>query len=201
MTERDHLTKTFLFLAIMTYYLGGYLAINWFTTQRGIGFQLALPFEKNLPFYPALIFAYMLIFGFLVFTYLYVNNLAFFKKIVWAFVICLTIHFTFFLLFPVEYTLRPTIDPELGWAYRIVHFYYWLDHPYNNFPSLHISNAFLIAFALNRYRRGLGWILHPLAILVAISVVLVKQHYIADVVAGFAVGLGVYALIFHRKSA
>lgn len=187
MTQTERLTKTLLFLMVMAYYLGGYFLLNYLTSYREHHFQLALPFEDKLPFYPALIGGYILIFGFLAFTYIYVEDLAYFKKIVRVFLICLTIHFAIFLLLPVEYRLRPEVDPTLGWAYRTVHFYYWLDRPYNCFPSMHISNAFLVAFLLDRYRKGFGWILHPLAATVAVSVVLVKQHYIADVVAGFIV--------------
>lgn len=187
MTQRDRFIKTLFFFEVMAYYLGGYFLINLLTARRDLVFHIALPFEKDLPFLPALIFAYLLIFGFLAFTYIFVDDLSFFKKIVRAFLLCITIHFAIFLLFPVEYALRPDVDPNQGWAYQIVHFFYWLDLPYNCFPSMHISNAFLVAFALQRYRPGLGWIFFPLAALVAISVVLVKQHYIADVVAGFFV--------------
>jgi membrane-associated phospholipid phosphatase len=196
MTARERVSKNVLFFLISFYYLGGYLAINELTARRGQFYRLALPFEQELPFLPALIFAYLLEFVFMAFAYLAVDNLAFFRKMAAAFFLCVTLHFVVFLIFPVEYHLRPDIDPDRGWAYRIVSFYYWLDLPYNCFPSLHVSNVFLIAFIMDRYRRGLGWILHPLALLVAISVVLVKQHYVVDVVAGFFVGWFVYRQVF-----
>jgi membrane-associated phospholipid phosphatase len=107
-----------------------------------------------------------------------------------------TLHFVIFLVFPVEYHLRPDVDPERGWAYLLVDFYYWLDLPYNCFPSLHVSNVVLVSFFMERFKKGMGWFLHPLAALVAVSVVLVKQHYIADVVAGYFVGWFVYRQIF-----
>jgi membrane-associated phospholipid phosphatase len=78
-----------------------------------------------------------------------------------------------------------------------VDFYYWLDLPYNCFPSLHVSNVFLVSFFMQRFKKGMGWILFPLSTLVAVSVVLVKQHYIADVVAGIFVGWFVYRQVFN----
>ncbi len=201
MTLRERLIKNLLFVGIFVYYLGGYMLINWLTSFRVHFHYLDLPFEKDLPFLPALIFAYILHFAFISFTYVYVDDLEFFKKVIRAFFICVTFHFIVFAIFPVELNLRPEIDPTKGWAYQAVAFYYWLDLRYNCFPSMHISNAFLIAFILQRYRAGLGWIFQPLAVLIAISVVMVKQHYIVDVVAGFFVGWGVYWWVFRKKEA
>ena len=196
MTLRQRLAKNGLFLAILTYYLSGYLLLNEFTAGRSGYYRLDLGLERHLPFWPALIFGYLLVFGLLAFAYVAVDDLAFFRKIVQSMFLCTTIHFIVFLAFPVEYHLRPDVDPDLGWAYLLVDFYYWMDKPYNCFPSLHVSNAFLVAFFMQKYRRGLGWILHPMAVLVAISVVMVKQHYIADVAAGFFVGWFCYRQVF-----
>lgn len=192
MTVRDRLTKNLLFFIVLIYYLGGYFLIDEWTARRGGVHHLALPYEARLPLLPALIFAYLMVFGFLATSYLVVDDLPFFKKVVRAFLICITFHFIFFLIFPVEYNLRPVVDPDRGWAYYLVYFYYWLDPPYNCFPSMHISNSFLVSFILQRYRPGVGWVLFPLAILVAISVVLVRQHYIVDVISGFFVGWLIY---------
>lgn len=196
MSVRDRLTKNALFFFILVYYLGGYFLLNEATGRRAVIYHLDLPFEARLPLYPALIFAYLLEFFFMGLAYLMVDDLAFFKKIVLAVFVCVSLHFVIFLVFPVEYHLRPAVDPDRGWAYMLVSFYYWLDKPYNCFPSLHVSNVFLISFILQKFRPGMGIFLFPLSLLVAFSVVMVKQHYIADVVAGFFVGWFVYRQVF-----
>ncbi len=196
MSLRDRLTKTLLFLSITLYYLAGYFFINEWTSHRHRVFHLALPFEKNIPLLPALIFAYVMIYIFLAVPYLVIEDLDYFKKIVKSFFICVTLHFAIFLIFPVGYNLRPVVNPDQGWAYALVDFYYWLDLPYNSFPSMHISNAFLVAFFMRHHRPYWGWIMLPLAFLVAISVVLVKQHYIVDVVAGYLVGWSIFWRVF-----
>lgn len=200
MTVRERIRKNLLFGAIVAYYLGGYFLINELTASRIGLHQLALPFEKDLPFLPAFIFGYLLVFCFQAFGYLVVDDLPFFKKMIRSFFFCTNIHFLFFLVYPVVYTLRPEVDYHGGWIYKLVAFYYWLDLPYNCFPSMHISNVFLIAFFLDRYRPGWGRVLVPLAGLVAASVVLVKQHYIADVVAGLAVAYAVFRSVFGSKA-
>ncbi len=194
--DRVRLEKNLLFLVVLIYYLGGYYVLSEIAAKRTRVFHLSLPFEDQLPFYPALVFAYMLIFAIIAFVFLVVDDFLFFRKIARAFLICVTIHFIFFALFPVEYTLRPKVDPGQGWAYGLVAFYYWVDSPYNCCPSLHVSNAFLVSFILERYRPGWGWFFFPASVLIAISVVLVKQHYVVDVVLGFFVAWMVFRRVF-----
>jgi len=200
MTTRDRLLKTKEFLVIQAYYVGVYFIIAELTRFRTDIHHIAFPFEKNIPLLPALIFAYFMNFCVLAFAYVFVEDLAFFRKMVKAFFIGTTIHFIIFLAFPVEYNLRPVVNPDQGWAYFLVYFYYWMDPPYNCFPSMHVSNCFLVAFLMHRYRSWLSWILHPIAISVAVSVVLVKQHYVVDVVAGFLVAWGVNAWVFRKET-
>src|SRR5262249_40872373 len=128
------------------------------------------------------------------------DDLEFFKKVVGSVALCVSLHFLIFLVFPVEYRLRPEVNADQGWAYLLVDFYYWLDLPFNCFPSLHVSNVFLVSFFMQRFTKGMGWILFPLSTLVAFSVVLVKQHYVADVVAGFFMGWFVYRQVFGETS-
>lgn len=196
MTLRDRLTKNVLFFFVVITYLAGYFLVNEVTGMRSVVYRLDLPFERDIPLYPALIFAYILEFAYFGLAYLMIDDLGYFKKVAKAVLLCVSLHFVIFLVFPVEYLLRPEVDPGRGWAYLLVDFYYYIDRPYNCFPSLHVSNVFLVSFFMHRFRPGLGWILHPLALLVAISVVLVKQHYVVDVVAGFFVGWFVYRQVF-----
>lgn len=199
MNLRQRLIKNLLFFSILAYYLGGYFLINLFNRTRTVYFQLDLPHEAGIPFYPEFILGYMLLFGVIAYTYAGIQDLGFFKKTVKAFYISVTIHFIFFVLIPVEYHLRPMVDASLGGFYPVAHFYFWLDLPYNCFPSLHISNGFICAFILQRYRPGLGRIFFPLAALIAVSVVLVKQHYIVDVIGGLVVAYGVYWYVWRAE--
>ncbi|MBI4373452.1 MAG: phosphatase PAP2 family protein [Deltaproteobacteria bacterium] len=195
MTRRDRFTKGALFFSILIYYIGGYFLIGRLVSSRDDIHQLALPFEEKIPFVPGMIFAYILVFAFTASSYVAVDNLPFFKKIVKSFFLCVTIHFVFFLLFPVEYVLRPTLPYE-GWLNKFIVYYYWVDPVYNCFPSLHVSNVFLVTFLFERYRRGSRKFLLPWAILVAVSVVLVKQHYILDVISGIFVAWVGYRVVF-----
>jgi len=200
-SRSDRALKSLLFFSVLCYYLGGYFLINLYAQQRGVSYEVGIVQEQFIPFYPVFIFGYLTVFAVIALTYAGIQDIAYFKKTVKAFYLCVTIHFIIFLIWPVEFQLRPVIDPTQGWIYRAVHFYYWLDLPYNCFPSLHTSNAFLCAFLLQRYRPGLGWIFFPAALLIAFSVVVVKQHYVADVVSGAFVAYVVYRVIWRQADA
>ena len=171
----------------MIYYLGGYFLINTWASQRTDAYHLSLKADEMIPFVPVFILGYMMIFLILALTYLLVDELTYWKKIMRAFFFCVTLHFVIFAVFPVEYHLRTQADPQKGWLHFLVDFYYFVDLPFNNFPSLHVSNAFLCAFLMHRYRHFYAWIFYPMAILVAASVLLIKQHFIADVATGVLV--------------
>jgi 1-acyl-sn-glycerol-3-phosphate acyltransferase len=55
------------------------------------------------------------------------------------------------------------------------------------FPSLHVgASAYLCLFDLRRNRvRGLTWA--PIVVLIAISTIVLRYHYVADILAGFAI--------------
>jgi len=55
------------------------------------------------------------------------------------------------------------------------------------FPSLHVgASAYLCLFDLRRNRvRGLTWA--PIVLLIAISTIVLRYHYVADILAGFAI--------------
>ena len=54
------------------------------------------------------------------------------------------------------------------------------------FPSLHVAVAFLSAFAILKVDRFVGAFTLILAALIAVSTMMIKQHFFADVVFGFA---------------
>ena len=80
-------------------------------------------------------------------------------------------------------------DPGAGAFGALAAFVWRLDVPTNLFPSLHVSIAFLTAFAVGRERpRSRPWML-AWAALIAVSTLFVRQHYAIDVAGGIAIAL------------
>jgi membrane-associated phospholipid phosphatase len=93
--------------------------------------------------------------------------------------------YAIFLFFP---TVAPRPDEVGGsgfaaWGLR---FLYRADPPFNCFPSLHVAHTVVSAFACRRVHVRLGDLALVCALLVALSTLFTKQHYVVDVIAGAA---------------
>jgi membrane-associated phospholipid phosphatase len=74
--------------------------------------------------------------------------------------------------------------PNLSYAFMA-----WVQHvdpPGNVFPSLHVAHTTMLALLLLRDRPRLGLVALVMATLLALSTLTTKQHFIADVLAGYA---------------
>ena len=103
------------------------------------------------------------------------------------------------------FLLYPTIAPRpagvsgRGFVLWSLRFLYQADPPYNCFPSLHVAHSFVSAFACYPVNRRVGRAATLCAVLVGLSTVFAKQHYVLDVVAG-ALLAGVAYLVFLRRA-
>jgi membrane-associated phospholipid phosphatase len=104
-----------------------------------------------------------------------------------------------FYFFLQSVVIRPTLtgtDPLT----QMIRDVYASDNPYNDFPSLHTSLSTILAIHWWRVDKRIGI---PVAIWVALivaSTVFVKQHYLADVIAGLLLAFGA-AWVFLRTVA
>jgi membrane-associated phospholipid phosphatase len=70
-------------------------------------------------------------------------------------------------------------DTFMAWVQTI-------DPPGNVFPSLHVAHTSSLALFLHHENPRLGRLVIVLAFLLAVSTLTTKQHFVADVLAGFA---------------
>ncbi|MCC8156265.1 MAG: phosphoesterase [Oscillospiraceae bacterium] len=107
-----------------------------------------------------------------------------------------------FLLFPNGQTLRPAEMPRDNICTRLLAFLYAVDTNTNVLPSMHVvgcgaavCGVFHTKSPLRRWR----WVILPLALLISVSTLFVKQHSILDLLAGIAVTLPLYRFIYRKK--
>jgi membrane-associated phospholipid phosphatase len=84
-------------------------------------------------------------------------------------------------------TARPS-----DWAVSVV---YYLDPPYNLFPSAHLSIAATAALSVWKVARPSGAAIFVGVGLVAVSVCTIKQHFLVDVIGGLVLAALASALI------
>ena len=114
------------------------------------------------------------------------KNRATLERLSLALVITLAISYLFYGFFQTGMH-RPSLDGMNGWLVDLVTSVYGSDNPYNAFPSSHASITTVCLLALCQWRRirlpAIVW-----AFLIVASTVLVKQHYLADALAGIVLG-------------
>ncbi|HDS11405.1 MAG TPA: phosphatase PAP2 family protein [Candidatus Wirthbacteria bacterium] len=67
---------------------------------------------------------------------------------------------------------------------RLLRWHYSLNRPLTSFPSLHVSHSICLTYYLNKAFPKYKFWFNLSAFLVSLSTLLVKQHYIPDVIAG-----------------
>ncbi|MDA0926380.1 MAG: phosphatase PAP2 family protein [archaeon] len=111
--------------------------------------------------------------------------------------------FVIFLVFPVEVDLRHQVvhsDDSFASLFAALHA---LDTPYNAWPSLHVLQSLLVVLTVQAWLANDG-ALRPLLrallwsawTLLALSTMLVKQHYIFDAVTGLVIGVVLWRMWF-----
>jgi len=114
----------------------------------------------------------------------------------------------FFLMIPAEIDLRdqlviPDLNPVEEFLFSLVHY---LDNPWNAWPSLHIVHSFLICRIITfwtlrerketMYRFIFLFLLWMEWILLSISILTTKQHYIFDLFSGIVVSIVAWRLFY-----
>ena len=157
-----------------------YVPINVFSVGRPSR-TLFLPGEERLPFVPIFEYLYVLTFFVGALLIVTIRDYTTFARLARAFGLALLAAYTTYLLFPV-YFERPRLEVSSlhTWLLSLK----YLDKPYNHFPSLHVTLSWLAVHASQVSFRSRVW-LSVLTVGISVSTLFVKQHYIADVLAGF----------------
>jgi membrane-associated phospholipid phosphatase len=186
MTVHEKRCKLGSFIFVLSYFVFGYMIINWISSSRGSFVDVSIPADYSIPFIAPFIFGYILVYLSIVLIYLTINNIESWGRAVVACTLATTVAYIIFLTIPVRMDMRPELATTGGINIAITRFYYAIDLPYNCFPSLHVTYPTLATLLTWRDHRIMRIAFLAMALIVAISVILVKQHYIADVLAGFA---------------
>lgn len=173
-------SKLFIFLTLICLYVVVYGITNRIPTFYG-PFELpTLFYEGNLPVIPWTAIIYLSMFLFVTMATIPIQH----KIIVQASVVyiyLLIFHSLIFIFFPTIYPREEIINQSGIFNWALTDLIYPLDTPRNCFPSLHVSLPFAAAFIWRQINKKTGNIFLVWAILIAISTITTKQHYLLDV--------------------
>ncbi len=172
-----------------------YLLLN---NPHGTVHNLSVAVDSKILFVPIFVFPYILFLPVFWLTYLwaFVKNENF-KKFAWAMIITSAVSYLFYYFFQTNVYRLEISGSDL--SSRLVQWIYSHDNPYNAFPSLHTSFSIIFSAYIIMVRPKYAWLAIIFSSLVIASTLLIKQHYIADVIAGLILGLSA-SIIFFRKS-
>ncbi|MDR0806028.1 MAG: phosphatase PAP2 family protein [Enterobacteriaceae bacterium] len=149
------------------------------------------PIDEKIPFCPA----WSWIYSFLYYpAILYINWIVEdsrqFIMIVFSYIVLLVMQMIFFMLFPVSTPAHwRSMNTGKSWSEKFLQYVQSFDDSSNCFPSMHVSVATLTA--LLAYST-LGPLVFLFPILIALSCMFTKQHYIIDLPAGAVLGWVAY---------
>ncbi len=146
--------------------------------------SLETKWDKMIPFVPQWVYFYGSMYAFVILPFIYVRNHLIYKRMWLSFCLTGLIAYVVFLVYPTYDIMRPVTNP-----FDFSRFFLALDNehdsPYNCFPSLHVGFSMTAAFWVYFVDRSkIGLSIFIWGCLVSLSVLFVKEHYIADLLFG-----------------
>lgn len=170
----------------------GYLPLNRFLKK---GYHWKSPLDDRLPLIPWFVYPYLFFYfpWMLIFYFtLYFRPLEDIQHVFVSTLLATSIGYLFFFFLP---TYVITSYPKgKGPAIKLLQFLYVADKPFNACPSMHVFMTILVMlFSWSWWPEyGLLWL--TLGVLISVSTVLTKRHYVYDVAGGVIVGVLSYLL-------
>ena len=139
--------------------------------------------DTALPLRPAWLYPYSMVLYVGMLPVFVVRHRGLFRRVALAYMTLELVSLATFLLLPVQMIGRVVPEPTsfANWGISLTH---WLDTPSNCLPSLHVAGTTLAALCCFKVDRLTGSIAGVLAVVISLSTLLVKQHYLVDLVTG-----------------
>jgi membrane-associated phospholipid phosphatase len=174
--------------------VGGYQFYFWCQRNPLIApreFRFAL--DERIPCRPAWVWIYScLYYPVILYVNVLVDSPQAFTHLAMSYLLLLALQMGFFVCFPV---VTPeawrAANRERTWSERFLAFVRRFDAPSNSFPSMHTSVAMLTALHLF---TGVGPWAFAFPVLIGLSCLYTKQHYVIDVPAGVAMGWATFQI-------
>lgn len=184
-------------LVLLMLLVPGYIFIAELMPERALHAP-AFDWDRVVPLQPAWALVYGALYLFLILLPVFVvRQEALIRRTVLAYLFVWIVAYICFFGYP---TIAPRPARVIGEGFIVwgLRFLYSADPPYNCFPSLHVAHSFVSALACYRVRRDLGIGAAVCALLVGVSTLFTRQHYVVDVIGGIFLAGVAYALFLRR---
>jgi membrane-associated phospholipid phosphatase len=160
--------------------------------------ELKLRIDDWIPYWPSWVWVYSCIYyPIILYLNFIIDSARHFTHVATSFLLLLGLQMLFFVLFPVTTPAHwRGYNRERGLSERFLALVQRFDARSNSFPSMHVSVAMLTALHLLPH---LGATAFAFPVLIALSCLFTKQHYVIDLPAGALLGwstFGAYRALF-----
>ncbi len=158
-------------------------------------------FEKLIPFIDWTIWVYMSDYLYIALVFMLLKDKDNMNRIYYSQIMLLMVSMFIFFLIPTQYP-RPEVEYS-GLTGYFIQLLYSTDTPGNACPSIHVAMTFLAGYGFIKEKRYLlPWFM-LWAVLISLSTLTVKQHYLMDIIGGVTMSIIFYAVgrkfIYRRK--
>ena len=175
-------------VGVFLLWLAIYGGANWITSLHNYRVPLRTRFDSAIPFIPTAAIAYLSLFAMLWLSPFVFRTTEQLQAFALSLATVIVISGIGFVLIPAEPTDISSVETDLHG--RVFQFTDWINLKYNSFPSLHVAMAFLCAASFSCSKSARMRIFFWLwSATIALSTLLTRQHYIADVIAGGLLGV------------
>lgn len=184
------------FVLFLFFWIVPYAIVGYFTESMQVN-SLSMLVDEHIPLWTPAILGYALYFPLCFLTFLIIKDENVLRKGIKVFILTALVTDLLFLIYP-AYMPKPGLevvnvfDGLVAWIWRV-------DTNANAFPSQHVAYSVVCALVLGRAFRGKAVYLIALATAISISTMLVKQHYIWDVIGGGLIAVIAYYFVFREK--
>ena len=164
-----------------------YGGTSWITGLHDFRVRLHFDFELQMPFVPRAAIVYLSLFPLLWLSPFVLQSAAELRLLAKQLAWLLALSAIGFLVLPADEVRSQSVDREFfDMAFELAD---WINLSYNWLPSLHVGVAVVCAWTYaRRVSVTVGIVFWVWAAAVMISTLITHQHYVADVVAGAALG-------------
>lgn len=165
-----------------------YVGANWVAGLHHYRVPLSTSFDTAIPFVPAAVVFYLSLFPILWAAPFFLRSTRELRALAWSLAAAILIAGVGFVVLPARSV--EVHFAETGRFRPLLEFADWINLDYNCFPSLHVAMAVICAARYSRANSAATGIAVWLwAGLIALSTLLMRQHFLGDVVAGGVLGL------------
>jgi membrane-associated phospholipid phosphatase len=172
-----------------------YFVINRLSGRNRRHTDWSTRLDAAIPFIPQSTIVYLSTYPFGLSPFILISETRLFTAAAYGYLIITAVSAIINVVFPSQVRRIEHLNPD-GISSMLLDRYQRLCRPYDNFPSTHVAysvivvGTFFLAWGPGTGSLSLVW-----ALLIAISTLTTKQHYVADVASGGVLGLAVFLIV------